>query len=323
MTHAIRIHETGGPEVLRWEQVDVPEPGPGGARVEVQAAGVNFIDTYHRRGIYPLDLPFTPGMEGAGVVSAIGADVDHVAIGDRVAWADQIGSYGEAVTLRADRLVPVPDGVGFDVAAAAMLQGMTAHYLVHDTFPLRPGQRCLIHAGAGGVGLLLIQLAAAIGAEVFTTVSTEEKAALAAAAGADHVIRYTEVDFVAAVERIAGPRALDVVYDGVGEATFARGLALLRPRGMMVLFGQSSGVVPPFDLGTLAGMGSLYVTRPTMFTHVADRAALEARADDVLGRVASGRLDIRIGNEFPLAEAAEAHRALEGRRTTGKVLLRP
>lgn len=322
MTHAIRIHQTGGPEVLSWEHVDVPEPGPGQARLDIVAAGVNFIDTYHRRGIYPVDLPFTPGMEGAGVVAAVGEGVHRVAVGDRVAWADQIGSYAEAAVLGVDRLVPVPEEVGFDVAAATMLQGMTAHYLVHDTFPLQAGQRCLIHAGAGGVGLLLIQLAASIGAEVFTTVSTEEKAALAAGAGADHVIRYTDADFVESVEQIAGPRPLDVVYDGVGEATFARGLSLLRPRGMMVLYGQSSGVVPPFDLGTLARMGSLYVTRPTLFTYVADRAELEARSADVLGRAASGALDIRIGSEFPLAEAADAHRALEGRRTTGKVLLR-
>jgi NADPH2:quinone reductase len=322
MTHAIRIHQTGGPEVLSSEQVDVPEPGPGQVRVDVAAAGVNFIDTYHRRGIYPLELPFTPGMEGAGVVSAVGAGVDRFGVGDRVAWADQLGSYAEAAVLGADRLVSVPDDVGFDVAAATMLQGMTAHYLVHDTFPLQAGQRCLIHAGAGGVGLLLIQLAVSIGAEVFTTVSTEEKAALATGAGADHVIRYTDVDFVEAVEQIAGPRPLDVVYDGVGQATFVRGLSLLRPRGMMVLYGQSSGVVAPFDLGTLARLGSLYVTRPTLFTYVADRGELEARSADVLGRVASGALDIRIGSEFLLAEADDAHRALEGRRTTGKVLLR-
>lgn len=320
--HAIRITETGEPSVMRWIQTDRPAPGAGEVLVRVAAAGVNFIDTYHRTGLYPMELPFTPGLEGAGEVIATGDDAGFVA-GDRVAWSNALGSYAEAVIVRSDSAVRVPDGVELDVAAAAMLQGMTAHYLANDTFPLQPGHRCLVHAGAGGVGLLLIQMAKQAGAEVFTTVSTADKAELAAGAGADHVIRYDEEDFGATVERLAGDRPLDVVYDGVGQATFDRDLELLRSRGMLVLFGQSSGVVPPFDLGRLARNGSLYVTRPTLFDYIAARDDLERRAGAVLGAIAAGDLSVRIGHRWRLAEAAEAHRALESRATTGKVLLVP
>lgn len=320
---AIRVTENGGPEVLRLADVGSPEPGPGDLLVRVAAAGLNYIDTYHRTGLYPTDLPFTPGLEGAGEVVEIGADVTGIAPGDRVAWSNALGSYAELVVVPEDGAVSVPAGVALDQAAAVMLQGMTAHYLTHDTYPLGPGDRCLVHAGAGGVGLLLVQMAKRLGAEVFATVSTAEKADLATGAGADHVIRYTEGDFGDAVEQIAGPRPLDVVYDGVGRATFDRGLGLLRPRGMMALFGQSSGVVPPLDLGRLAANGSLYVTRPTLFSHIASRTDLEARAGAVLASVGSDDLDVRIGHRYPLTEASKAHRALEERQTTGKVLLIP
>lgn len=321
---AIEVSRTGGPEVLEVVERPEPEPGPGEVVVAPAAIGVNYIDTYHRSGLYPLPLPFVPGLEHAGTVTAVGADVAWPAVGDRVATSAVLGSYAEAVVADPGRLVPVPDGVNDEVAAAVMLQGMTAHYLTADTFPLGPGDRCLIHAGAGGVGLLAIQLAVGAGAEVFTTVSSEEKAALAAGAGAHHVIRYDETPFDEAVRDLAGAeRPLDVVYDGVGVATFEAGLGLLRPRGLMVLFGQASGPVPPVDLQVLSRNGSLYVTRPTLADHVADRSELEARAEAVLGAVAEGRLDVRIGLRRPLVEAADAHRDLEGRRTTGKVLLVP
>jgi len=319
---AIVVNETGGPEVMTLTDVERPALGDGEVLVRVAAAGVNFIDTYHRTGLYPNPLPFTPGLEGAGEVVAAGA-ATHLSVGDRVAWTGATGSYAEFVALKADQAVAIPDGVDAAIAAAAMLQGMTAHYLVNDTYPLRSGDRCLVHAGAGGVGLLLIQMAKAIGAEVFTTVSTAEKAELAGKTGADHVIRYSEGDFGDEVERIAGPRALQVVYDGVGRATFGRGLELLAPRGTMVLFGQASGVVPPFDLGRLAANGSLYVTRPTLFTYIATRQDLERRAGALLGAVERGELDVRIGRTWPLAQAADAHIALQGRATTGKVLLIP
>jgi NADPH2:quinone reductase len=321
--HAIRMTHTGGPEVLEWSEVPVGDPGPGEIRVTVAAAGLNYIDTYHRRGIYPLDLPVTIGLEGAGTVSAVGSGVAGLSIGDPVAWSNALGSYAEEVVLPARGAVPVPPDVSLEVAAAAMLQGMTAHYLATSTFPLGSGHRCLIHAGAGGVGRLLIQIAKHRGAEVFATVSTEAKAELAEAAGADHVVRYTEENFVEAVESIAGPRPLDVVFDGVGASTFDGGLGLLKPRGLMALFGQSSGVVPPFDLGRLATMGSLYVTRPTLFSYIAERSELLRRSSEVFEWVEAGRLDIRIGHRWPLAEAHEAHRALEARRTVGKVLLLP
>jgi NADPH2:quinone reductase len=320
--HGIRISELGEPGVMRWTELDPLTPGPGELLVQVAAAGVNYIDTYHRTGLYPMSLPFTPGLEGAGVIVAVGEGV-HRQPGDRVAWTNAVGSYAEQVIVPEAHAVPVPEGIDLETAAAAMLQGMTAHYLAYDTFPLQSGQRCLIHAGAGGVGLLLIQMAKDIGAEVFTTVSTEQKAELATGAGADHVIRYDKWDFGDQIERFGGPRCLDVIYDGVGRATFARGLKLLRKRGMLVLFGQSSGPVEPVDLGTLARNGSLYVTRPTLFDYIPDRAALETRAGVVLSSIAAGELDIRIGHRWRLAEAGEAHRALEARATSGKVLLIP
>jgi NADPH2:quinone reductase len=321
--HAIRIHETGGPEVLQWEAVTVRDPGRGEIRVALTAAGLNYIDTYHRRGIYPMELPFTPGLEGAGTVQAVGEGVTEFAVGDRVAWTGVIGSYADAAILPVDDVVAVPDSIPLETAAAAMLQGLTVHYLATSTFPLGAGHRCLIHAGAGGVGRVLIQVAKLLGAEVFTTVSTAAKAELAASAGADHVIRYTDEDFVAAVEAAVGPKALDVVYDGVGAATFDGSLSLLEPRGTMVLFGQSSGVVPPFDLGRLASMGSLFITRPTLFSYIAERPELVRRASELFEWIESGAVEILVGRRFPLAEAADAHRALEGRATVGKVLLLP
>ncbi len=323
MMHAVQVPEIGGPEVLEWVTIPTPEPQPGELLVQVEAAGLNFIDTYHRIGIYPMNMPFTLGLEGAGTIVATGNDAGGFEVGDRVAWASASGSFAEFVAVPAGAAVHVPDAVSLDVAAAVMLQGMTAHYLAKDTYPLDPGEKCLIHAGAGGVGLLLIQIAKLCGAEVFATVSTDEKATLAAEAGADHVIKYTDVDFVEAVESIAGLKALDVVYDGVGAATFDKGLQLLRPRGLMALFGQSSGVVDPFDLGKLARLGSLYVTRPSLFAYIAERSDLERRAADVFGWIAAGELDVRIGARFPMSQAESAQRALEGRETTGKVLLEP
>ncbi|MFV0308270.1 MAG: quinone oxidoreductase family protein [Desertimonas sp.] len=317
---AIQITTTGGPEQLAWTTVADPEPGPAELLVRLDAAGVNFIDTYHRGGLYPVPLPFVPGSEGAGVIVGVGADVDAFAVGDRVAWAQAPGSYAELVRVPAALAVAVPDGVGQDVAAAVMLQGMTAHYLVHDTFPLASGHRCLIHAGAGGTGRLMIQMAKATGAEVFTTVGSADKEELARSAGADHVIRYHDADFVAAVESVAGPRALDVVYDGVGQAVFEPSLGLLRRRGMMVTFGNASGAVEPLaPLRLMAG--SLYLTRPTMVDYVSTRDELERRSGDLFESIAAGRLDVRIGERVALADAAEAHRRLEGRATTGKVLL--
>ena len=321
--HSIVVSETGGPEVLQWEEREAVTPSAGELLVSVVAAGVNFIDTYHRKGIYPLGLPFVPGLEGSGVVEGLGEGVSGFKPGDRVAWTDQLGTYGEHVVISAERAVLVPAATGLMDAAAMMLQGVTAHYLAVDTFRLQAGHRCLIHAGAGGVGRLLIQLARRVGAEVFTTVSTKEKAQLASEAGATHVINYQEDNFVEAVEQIAGDRSLDVIYDGVGAATFAAGLTLLKPRGLMVLFGQSSGVVPPFDLGALARLGSLYVTRPTMGSYIATRQELQARADELFALTASGELELRIDRTLPLSEAATAHRVLEGRQTAGKILLVP
>ncbi|MDJ0923243.1 MAG: quinone oxidoreductase [Acidimicrobiia bacterium] len=320
---SVVVHQTGGPEVLTWEESSASSLGPGELLVSIVAAGINYIDTYHRSGIYPLGLPFVPGLEGAGIVEDVGDGVTDFVPGDRVAWTDQLGSYSELVVIAADRAVRVPEATPLMNAAAIMLQGITAHYLAIDTFRLRSGHRCLIHAGAGGVGRLLIQLARRVGAEVFTTVSTDAKARLASEAGATHVINYKEDNFVEAVEQIAGDRSLDVVYDGVGAATFEPGLTLLKPRGLMVLFGQSSGVVPPFDLGALSRLGSLYVTRPTMGAYIATRTELQARTDDLFRMTSSGELEIRIDRTMPLSEAAAAHRMLEGRQTAGKVLLVP
>lgn len=320
---AVRISSNGGPEVLELADVEPRTPGEGEVLVDVAAAGVNFIDTYQRTGLYPLPLPLVLGMEGAGTVRQVGPGVDDVAVGDVVAWADVMGSYAQQVVAPAARVVPVPDGVDPAVAAAAMLQGLTAHYLVTDTFALGAGQRCLVHAGAGGVGLLLIQLAKRAGAEVFTTAGGPEKGALARAAGADHVIDYRAEDFGDAVERIAGPKALDVVYDGVGRDTFLRGLDLLRPRGLMVTFGNASGAPDPVAPLLLSQKGSLFLTRPTLGHYVATTQELRGRAADVLGLVAGGGLDVRVGDRRPLDDVRGAHEALEGRRTTGKVLLLP
>ena len=320
---AIRVTSFGGPEVLRLEDVPIPAPGPGQVLVKVEAAGLNFIDVYHRTGLYANPLPFTPGPEGAGAVAALGPGVSGFRPGDRVAWASGLGSYAEQVLVPAAHLVPVPSGVDTHTAAALMLQGMTAHYLSESTYPLKAGDTCLVHAAAGGVGLLLVQMAKRRGARVFGTVSTDEKAALARGAGADEVILYTRQDFLAEVKRLTDGRGVQVVYDSVGQATFEKSLDCLALRGLLVLFGQSSGPVPSFNPSLLAAKGSLFLTRPTLFHYVADRASLEARAGAVLKAAASGQLKVRIERTFPLAEAAEAHRTLEGRKTTGKVLLLP
>jgi NADPH2:quinone reductase len=320
---AIQIDETGGPEVMQWRELPDPEPGTGQIVVDVAAAGLNFIDTYQRTGLYPVSMPWVLGLEGSGTVSAVGSDVTRWSVGDRVAWPGSPGSYATKVALPADRVVAVPESVDLETAAAIPLQGMTAHYLVTDTFPLSAGNRCLIHAGAGGVGLLLIQIAKLLGAEVFSTVGTPEKAELAAAAGADHTILYRDVDFARAVADIAGPRPIDVVYDGVGKTVFDQSLTVLRPRGMMVTYGNASGPVDPVSPLTLSGNGSIFLTRPTLFDYIADRTELERRAADLYRWIGDGQLDVRIGHRFALSEAADAHRAIEGRATTGKVLLLP
>jgi NADPH2:quinone reductase len=320
---AIRVHAPGGPEVLKLEEVPAPAPGPGQAVVKIEAAGLNYIDVYFRTGAYKAPLPLTPGLEGAGTVTAVGPGVSGVRVGDRVAYTGIPGSYAEYNVCPADRLVALPDGLGARDGAAAMLQGMTAHYLVTSTYPLGAGEWCLVHAAAGGMGLLLCQMARMKGAHVIGTVSTEEKARLAREAGAEHVILYSSQDFVAEVKRITGGRGVDVIYDGVGRDTFERGLDCLRPRGLMALFGAASGPVAPFDLQLLNAKGSLFVTRPSLNHHIATREELLARAGDVLGWIRDGRLRLRVETTFPLGQAAEAHRALEGRRTTGKVLLIP
>lgn len=320
---AVQVAATGGPEVLEPVELPDPEPGPDEILVSVAAAGVNYMDVYRRSGLYPVQLPATPGVEIAGTVLAVGTDVRDFAVGDRVASADADGGYAELVTMPQGRVVPVPDGVSAETAAAVLLQGMTAQYLVNDTFPLAAGHRALVHAAAGGVGLLLVQLAKQRGAEVFGSVSTAEKAELASAAGADHVIISSEEDFAAAIERLAGPRAIDVVYDGIGKDTLVRGLDVLRRRGLMVTFGNASGAPDPISPLTLMVKGSLYLTRPTLVDYVADPAELRSRAAEVFGHVAAGKLDVRVGDRFPLAEAAAAHRLLESRRTTGKVVLIP
>jgi NADPH2:quinone reductase len=319
---AIRIHEIGGPEVLKFENIPDPVPGEGQALVRVEAIGVNFIDVYHRIGLYKVaSLPFTPGQEAAGTVEAVGSGVSDVAVGDRVAYAGAMGSYAEKAVVAADRLVRLPEGLSAKDGAAAMLQGMTAHYLAVSTFPLKPGDVCLVHAAAGGVGLLLCQIAKLRGARVLATTSSEEKAQLARDAGADEVILYTEKDFAAEAKRLTGGQGVQVVYDSVGRTTFDKSLDSLARRGTMALFGQSSGTVPPFDPGLLNAKGSLYLTRPSLFHYMTTREELTERAGYVLGWIRDGKLKLRIGLELPLAEAAEAHRALEGRRTTGKVIL--
>ncbi len=320
---AIRVHGYGGPEVLTWEEQATPSPEAGQALVRLEAVGVNYIDIYHRTGLYKNPLPFTLGLEGAGVVETVGPGVSEVRVGEWVAYQGVQGSYATHALVPAARLVALPAGLDARTGAATMLQGMTAHYLVHDTYPLKPGETALLHAAAGGVGLLLIQMAKRRGARVLGTVSTPEKARLAKEAGADEVIQYTTQDFETEVKRLTGGRGVQVVYDSVGKTTFEKSLSVLAPRGTLVLFGQASGPVPPVDLGILAGKGSLYVTRPTLGHYVATREELLRRAGDVLGWVQAGELTLRIEHTFPLARAAEAHRALEGRRTTGKVLLIP
>ena len=318
---AIRVAEYGGPEVLRLEEVPDPVPGPNEAVVRVRAAGVNFIDVYHRTGRYPMELPFTPGSEAAGVVEAVGEAVRDVREGDRVAFASHPGAYAERVAVPAWKLVPLPGGVDERQAAAAMLQGMTAHYLSHSTYAIREGDTVLVHAAAGGVGLLLTQMAKMLGARVIGTVSTEEKAELARGAGADEVILYTEADFEEEVRRLTDGAGLEAVYDSVGQTTYDKSLNCLRPRGMLVLYGASSGPVPPIDPILLSTKGSLYLTRPTLAHYTSTREELMARATDVLDWIASGALSLQIGGVYPLEEAATAHRDLEARTTTGKLLL--
>lgn len=319
---AIRIHATGGPEALSLDTLPVPQPGPGQALVRLEAAGVNFIDVYKRTGLYRVPLPATLGEEGAGTVAALGEGVTDVREGDRVAWAGVLGAYAEHAIVPAAKLVPLPETVTAREGAALMLQGLTAHYLATSTYALRAGDRCLVHAAAGGVGLLLVQIAKMRGAHVIATVGSDEKAELARGAGADDVIVYTRDDFASETKRITGGQGVQVVYDSVGQSTFLAGLDLIAPRGMMVLFGQSSGPVQPIDPQLLNQKGSLFLTRPTLGHYVATRDELTSRASELLDWVAAGRLSVRIGAEFALADAAEAHRALEGRRTTGKVILR-
>jgi NADPH:quinone reductase len=321
---AIQVNEHGGPEVLSYEDVTVPEPGPGEARVNLAAAGVNFIDTYQRTGLYPIETPFTLGQEGAGEVDALGEGIEDLSVGDHVAFANVMGAYAEYVVAPAEKLVPFNATlVEARVAAAVMLQGMTAHYLTHSTFPLQEGQVALVHAAAGGVGLLLVQMAKMRGATVIGTAGSEEKARLAKGAGADEVIVYTEQDFVEETRRITGGEGVHVVYDGVGQATFDGGLDCLRPRGYMVLFGASSGPVPPFDIQTLNRKGGLFLTRPSLWQYTATREELLWRAESVLSWIGNNTLEVRIGGTYSLSDAAQAHRDLEGRKTTGKLLLIP
>ena len=325
MTKAIRIHETGGPEVLVWEDVEVGAPGPGEALVRQSAVGLNYIDTYHRSGLYPLPrLPAVIGMEGAGVVEAVGEGVSEVEPGDRVAYAaPPVGAYAEARLIPADRLVPLPDDIADEPAAAMMLQGMTAHYLLRRTYEVKAGDTILVHAAAGGVGLITCQWAKHLGATVIGTVGSDRKAELAAAHGCDHPIVYTREDFVDRVREITGGAGASVVYDSVGKDTFTDSLDCLRPFGLMVSFGQSSGAVPPFDTGLLVEKGSLYLTRPTLMTYTAKREDLLAAASELFGVVRKGTVKIEINQTYPLKDAARAHRDLEGRKTTGSTVLIP
>src|SRR3954471_9330927 len=306
MPHAIRIHDTGGPDVLKWEAVEVGEPGPGQVRLRQEAAGLNFIDVYHRTGLYPQPLPFTPGVEGAGVVEAVGPDVTSVKVGDRVAYAGPIGGYADVRLIDADRLVKLPDAISPEQAAAAMLQGMTVHMLLRRVYPVKAGDTILIHAAAGGVGLIACQWAKALGATVIGTVGSDEKAALARAHGCDHPIVYTRDDFVAEVQRITDGRKLPVVYDSIGRETFMQSLDCLAPRGMMVSFGNASGPVDPFPPGLLAQKGALFLTRPTLFHYVAARADLEQAAGELFEMVSSGKVRVEINQRFALEDAAEA-----------------
>ncbi|HEY1985088.1 MAG TPA: quinone oxidoreductase [Terracidiphilus sp.] len=320
---AIQIRTTGGPEVLELAELPIPQPGPGQVLIRVEAIGVNFIEIYFRKGQYKAALPLIPGSEASGTIEELGPGVTGFAAGDSVASVAVLGSYAEYALVPAAQLVKVPDGLSPEKAAAAMLQGMTAHYLVHSTYPLKTGDTALVHAGAGGVGLLLTQMAVRLGARVIATVSTEAKAELSREAGASEVILYTEKEFEPEVKRLTNGKGVDVVYDSVGKTTFESSLNCLRPRGLLALFGGSSGAVPPFDLIQLSGKGSLFVTRPTLWHYVATRAELEWRAGDVLGWAARGELKLRTEHVYALTDAAQAHRDLEGRSTTGKILLEP
>jgi len=320
---AIQVKQTGGPEVLELVDLPVPQPKPNEAVVKLAASGVNFIDVNLREGRYKAPLPFVAGQEGAGVITSVGADVRTAQVGDRVAWSGILGSYAEYVTGAADALVPVPDRVNDQSAAAALLQGMTAHYLCYDTYKLKAGETALVHAAAGGVGLLLVQMAHILGARVIGTVSTEEKAQLAREAGADEIILYTQADFEAETKRLTNGKGVDVVYDGVGKATFEKSMNVLRPRGMLVLYGASSGPVPPVDPSTLAQKGSLYMARTTLAHFTATREELLARSGAVFGMIAAGKLKLHIAHLYKLQDAQAAHRDLEARKTTGKLLLVP
>ena len=319
---AIQVKQVGGPEAMEVVEMLVPQPKANEAVVKLAASGVNFVDVYFREGRYKAaELPFVLGQEGAGVITDVGAEAKSVKVGDRVAWTGVQGAYAEYAAVPADRLVPIPQAVSDQQAAGAMLQGMTAHYVSHDTYQLKPGETALVHAAAGGVGLLLVQMAHNIGARVIATVSTEEKAKLARAAGAHEVILYTHADFEAETKRLTEGKGVNVVYDSVGKTTFEKGLNVLRPRGMMVLFGGSSGAVPPFDPVLLSQKGSLYLTRPTLVNYIATREELVARSGAVFSMIATGKLKLRIEHTYPLAEVQRAHRDLEGRKTTGKLLL--
>jgi NADPH2:quinone reductase len=320
MPHAIRIHETGGPEVLKWEEVEVGDPGPGQAKLRQEAAGLNFIDVYHRTGLYKQELPFIPGTEGAGVVESVGPGVTGMKPGDRVAYAGPIGGYAQERLIDADRLVKLPKAISFEQAAAMMLQGMTVHMLLREVHRVEPGETILIHAAAGGVGLIACQWAKALGATVIGTVSNDEKAALARAHGCDHPIVYTRQDFVAEVERITAGKKLPVVYDSVGRDTFLKSLDCLAPRGLMVSFGNASGPVEPISPLLLSQKGSLFLTRPTLFSYIALRAELEAAAAGLFGMVESGKVRIDVNQRFALRDAAEAHRTLEARQTSGSTV---
>jgi NADPH2:quinone reductase len=321
MPNAIRIYETGGPEVLKWEEVDVGYPGPGEIRLRQEAAGLNYIDVYHRTGLYPQPLPFTPGVEGAGIVEALGPDVTHLKIGDRVAYGGPVGGYAEARLIPANRVVKLPDSISSEQAAAMMLQGMTAEMLVKRVYPVKEGDTILVHAAAGGVGLILCQWAKALGATVLGTVSSDEKAELAGAHGCDYPIIYTRQDFVAEVDRITSGAKVEVVYDGVGKDTFMRSLDCLKRRGMMASFGNASGPVEPFDALLLAQKGSLFLTRPTLYDYTLDPADLQQSARALFDVVSTGKVRIEIGQRFALRDAAESHRALEARKTTGSTIL--
>ena len=321
MAHAIRIHKSGGPEALQWEEVEVGEPGPGQVRLRQEAAGLNFIDVYHRTGLYKQQLPFTPGVEGAGVIEAVGANVTNVKVGDRVAYAGPLGGYAEVRLIDADRVVKLPDGISTDQAAGMMLQGMTAQMLLRSVFPVHDGDTILVHAAAGGVGLIMCQWAAALGATVIGTVGTEEKAELARAHGCAHPIVYSRQDFVAEVNKITAGQKLPVVYDSVGRDTFLKSLDCLKVRGLMVSFGNASGPPRPIPPNLLAQKGSLYLTRPTLFHYIATREQLEQSAGELFDMVSSGKVKIEVQQRFALEDAAEAHRQLEARKTTGSTIL--